>query len=308
MHMKWNRLGLAALFAALASPAAAQITPITQLNCTSGTWPACGWGPMNVTPYSSRTLLPTGGPQGQPAFQLDQLPATSHAQYYLGWTTNAGSHPQGSTRYIRLRFKVLSPVSLYGNDVSWGNKFIIVGDGDNPTGRVMCILRDNGMVETTMAIQCQRNIDGDPNRTGLITLSPDVWHSLQLEMKSSTTTSSGDGRLRLWIDGANSNISAPTSQSGSFQLNAINWQNLNIGYYAGTTIRAGSHVSMQIADFQYDDAFDAGFHTGSSGGGPPTPPATPTNLRILGASAGSLVLIPLAGAVLARLLRFRRRQ
>jgi hypothetical protein len=307
MVTKWKTLGLVALIAAGASPAAAQTTPITQLNCTSGNWPNCGWSSVGTTPYSSKTLVPTGGPQGQPAIQFDQLGSGTHAQYYLGWSTNVGTPGQGSTRYLRLRFKGLSPVRMAGNDGSWGNKFIIIGDGDNPTGRVMCILRDNGQNDTTMAIQCQRNIDGDPNRTQLMTLSPDVWHSLQLELKSSTTTSSGDGHLRLWIDGANSNYSAPTSQSGAFQLNAINWGNLNVGYYAGTTISTGSHVAYQVADIQYDDAFDAGYHSGTGGPPPPTPPVPPSNVHVIPASLDILMLAALAGTAAFGFLRPRRR-
>jgi hypothetical protein len=282
-------LGLTALLAGLAAPAAAQVTPLLQLNCTSSNWPACGWGPMNANAYFSRTMLPGAGPQGQTAMQLAQLPVSSQSQYYLGWTSTISNPAQGVTRYMRFKFKVLGPIALYGNGDVWSNKFIIIGDGDNPTGRVICNLRDNGINEQAMVIQCQRNIDGDPARTGMVALSPDAWHSIQIEMRSSTTTSSGDARIKIWLDGANANYSSPTTQTGAFQLNAINWGNVNIGYYANASAAMSSHIVYQLADVIWDDAFDANFHTG--GGGGSTPPGQVSGVRII--SAGVVGVFPL---------------
>src|SRR5262245_143217 len=44
MKMTWRTLGMVALLAGMAAPAAAQMTPITALNCTASNFPNCGWG------------------------------------------------------------------------------------------------------------------------------------------------------------------------------------------------------------------------------------------------------------------------
>ena len=52
MKMTWRGLGLAALLAGVASPAAAQMTPIAALNCTDANFPNCGWGYWGNNPHS----------------------------------------------------------------------------------------------------------------------------------------------------------------------------------------------------------------------------------------------------------------
>ena len=62
MKMTWRGLGLAALLAGVASPAAAQMTPIAALNCTDANFPNCGWGYWGNNPHYTLTRVGTGGP------------------------------------------------------------------------------------------------------------------------------------------------------------------------------------------------------------------------------------------------------
>jgi hypothetical protein len=56
-------------------------------------------------------------------------------------------------------------------------------------------------------------------------------------------------------------------------------------------------VAFQVAAFEFDDQFDASWHTGTGGGGP-TPPAAPnppSGVRVLSSGAG--MLLPLGALV-----------
>jgi hypothetical protein len=291
-------LGALAALVAAATPASAQMTPFIRMNCS--TYPSCGW--QNTVPenaYHSRRLLSNFGPNGEPSVEFTQLPSQPY-QYYLGWNANLNhSTPGGTVRYARFRLR-------FPQAGVWSAKFFILGDGDNNLARVICELRDNGISSSTIAIKCTRNIDGVPNTTALHNLSLNAWHNIQVEMQSATTTSSGNGRLKIWVDSGDYN--APSSQSSLQQLNSTNWQNVNLGYYAGTNGSSSSQVAFQIAAFEFDDQFDPSWHQGGSGGGGggggATPPTAPTNVRVVGAS--TVVLLPLLLPLIRRAWRRRR--
>jgi hypothetical protein len=299
-------VSLAAMLAVvlgLAAPAAAQSTPLARLECTAGSsYPSCsGWGPWGPNQYHTLRVVDGAGPSGQQALQFDQVPATTHAQYYMGFSRNVGSTPPaGTTRYLRLRIRPLTPINLAGVADVWTDKFIIVGDGDNAGSRVICHLRDNGSSSQTMALSCSRNIDGPPNATGLVQLNAGQWNHVQIEMRSSSSGST-NGRLAMWLNAANSNYGSPTSQSGAMSLGTNNWQNVNIGFYANATISSSGRASYQIADFEVDDAFDAGWNSGTGGSTTP-PPAAPTDVRIIREAS---ILGP--GTIVA-LIAWRRRR
>ena len=240
----------------------AQKTPLAVLNCTPSNFPDCGgWRLRSTNPYWSWRLLEGAGPQGRHAVEFTQNTASNHAQYYLGWTGPAlPDPPQGSVRYLRMRFKPIGAIDLRGVSDIWTDKFIILADGDNPTGRVICTLRDNGKSSDNLGIFCSRNIDGYPNATNIVPLSADAWTSLQFEFKSSSTTSSADGSLKIWRN--ENNFSKPSQQSGQFQLDAIRWGELHIGYYANATLTTGGRLVFQIADVEWDDEFDKTYASG----------------------------------------------
>jgi hypothetical protein len=245
------------------------------------------------------------GPQGQNAAEWEHVPADHQYQYYFGWGSPNGlpTPNRGESRFLRMRIRVLSPVDLRGNQGPWQAKFFIVGDGTGDgTSRIVGHIGVGGVNDVDVYTGASRNIDGYPNAAPNVLLSPNVWHSVQYEFRSSTTSSSADGRMRIWIDGANSNFNASTTQSGSFQLNTTGWNTIAIGRISHTTLAAGGRLIYQIAtDWEWDDQFDSAWH---QGGGSPLPPAPapPTNPRIIRTS------LELAGPlVLASFLTWRRR-
>jgi hypothetical protein len=287
MREKMMPLVLAAFATLLPSSASAQTTPLYRFNCTTQTWPACGLTLVPDSQYVRRTLRLGAGPQGQNASEWDHVPQDHQFQYYFGWGTPGGlsSVPQGAARYLRMRIRVLSPVDLRGNQGPWQAKFFIVGDGTgDSTSRIVGHFGVGGVNDVDVYTGASRNIDGYPNAAPGVLLSPNVWHSVQYEFKSSTTGSSGDGRMRIWLDGANANFNSSTTQSGSFQLNTTGWNTIAIGRISHTTLSPGGRIVYQIAtDWEWDDQFDAAWH---QGGGEPLPPAPapPTNVHIIRSS------------------------
>ena len=292
------------------SPVEAQTTPILRLNCTPQNFPDCGWGARNPNDqYHRMDLMVGAGPNGQNAVQFTHLPATHQYQYYFGWNTvSGGAVSPGGARYLRLRIRVMGAVNFAGNQGPWQAKFFIIGDGSgDTTSRVIGGLGVGNINDVDVYTGVSRNIDGPPNSTSGVMISPGGWHSLQYELRSSTTSSSADGRLRIWIDGANSNYNSPTSQSGLFQLNTTFWTNVNLGYISQTTLTQQGRFVYQLADVEWDDQFDGGWHSGIPTPPPPAPaPSAPTSVRIIraGFTAGSIVLLL---PVLLRRRRFNTR-
>lgn len=286
--------------------ASAQMTPIARLDCTAATFPSCGWGSRPDTAYATKRLVAGAGPQGQDAVQFDLVPSGTHSQFYLGWGTSIPVAPQGATRYIRLRIRFLTPMNLSANppEGSWTNKFIILGDGSDPSSRVIAELRPGGAANS-VATRIQRNIDGDPNRTSPVDLPASTWNALQYEVRSSSSSGASDARLRFWLNGANSNYGSPTAQSGSFALYTHQWSNFNIGYYSNASLSPSGRLSFQLADVEFDDQFDPNWGSGSSsggsgGGGTVNPPSAPNNLRLI---SGGLLTLPVVA-----MLGFRPRR
>ena len=305
MREKMLPLALAVFAISLPSAAAAQTTPLYRFSCTTSSWPACGLPLVPDTEYVRRTLRSGAGPTGQNASEWEHVPSSQQFQYYFGWGTPSGlpGAQRGQSRYLRLRIRVLSPVDLRGNQGPWQAKFFIVGDGTgDSSSRIVGHLGVGGVNDTDVYTGASRNIDGYPNAAPNVLLRPDVWHSVQYEFRSSTTDSSGDGRMRIWLDSANSNFNSSTTQSGSFQLNTTGWNTIAIGRISHTTLASGGRLVYQIAtDWEWDDAFDPNWH---QGGGAPLPPApaAPTNVTIIRSS------LELAGpVVLACMLGWRRR-
>ncbi len=282
MKMTWRALSLVALFAGLASPAAAQMTPITTISCTSSNFPNCGngWGYRGSNPHYTLTQVGNGG-----RFSLVPGSASSMTQFYMGWGTAVPQASQGQSRYIRFRIRVSGPVNVSGVGDVWTDKFIILGDGSDNTSRVIIELRPGA--GNNLSTRIQRNIDGDEARSGTMDIPNDQVVSLQFEARSGSS-----GRVALWMN--NDNYSSPTTTSPNFNLSASQWNNLNVGYYSNASLASSGRVVFEVTDFQFDDQFDPNWRSGGSTGGP-TPPGAPSNVRIISASGiGLLPIIALA--------------
>lgn len=242
--------------------------PLFRMNCAGGaSYLLCGFstsdpGSVNgLGVYWTRQWVAGAGPQGQGVVQIEHIPRATQVEHYLGWAVERPPPAaQGSTRYLRYKIKLLSPIAWHGvggPDIRFGGKFIILGDNGDEGTRIISNIRSSPTAGTTnVMLRTERNIQGPPSRMDTDTLTPDVWHSIQIKVRSSTTTSSADGRLFTYIDGANASEATPTIQSsGNDQINTNGWNGvLGFGYYFDS-LGIGGHAAYQVIDFEYDDHF-----------------------------------------------------
>jgi hypothetical protein len=272
-----------------------QRTPLFRMDCGTGgsAYPLCGFSALanddsSLGVHFRRSRIPGGSPSGSDAVQFDLLPVAAHLQHYLGWRLDRPpAVPQGASRYLRFRIRLRSPINYTAHSGGWGAKFVILGDtceSDFAPTRVIVNLRDAGGNYGAAILSTEQNIAGPPSRVDSPGLAPDVWHSVQVKVRSSSSASANDAMLFFYLDGGNASESRPTGQSsGPFRLRTDGWSgacSMGFGYFAGTTLRAGSNVSFQVADFEYDDEFDSSWHLGGGGTGV-TPPTAPSNVRIV---------------------------
>ncbi len=291
MKMTWRGLGLAALLAGVASPAAAQMTPIAALNCTDANFPNCGWGNWGLA-HHTLTRVGNGA-----RFTLTPGSASSLTQFYMGWGTSIPQVSTGESRYIRLRMRIVSPVNPSGVGDLWTDKFIILGDGSDSSSRVIVELRPN-MQDNGLETRIQKNIAGDEARTPLLPLPADQLLSLQFEARSGSS-----GRVAVWLN--NNNYGSPSRTSPNFNLPASAWNNIRVGYYSNASLSSSGRITFELTDVQIDDQFDPNWSGGGGGGGGggSTAPGQVQGVRVI--SAGITGLIPIA---LASTLLMRRRQ
>ena len=231
---------------------------LAKLDCSPADFPSCGWGPWGLVEGNYSSVLQVGqGPHGQDAVQFTQARGPIR-QYYMGWgTTTQGPEPAGTIRYIRVRIWIPGPAgSLNGNHGGWESKFLILGDGGNSAGRMICAMRDNGRTIDTMSIECQRNIDGGDHSTGLIPLTLGTWHDLQIEARSGSAAS-----IAIWVD--TNDYNRPTSRTtGNFSLETTNWRFLGVGFYVNVPRPSSQDlVVLRIADdVEFGSGFDPTWH------------------------------------------------
>jgi len=273
-------LGVLTALAALPQPAAAQTTttPFFRMDCgTNGSnWPLCGFdvADTNATEYYRRTRIPGGSPSGSDAVQFDFIPTTdTNLDFGYGWALSRASAlppvPQGAARFIRWRLRINEPMYWRtASDSRWGSKIVILGNncenGSHQPTRVIQMLRGpGGSVWDRAILNSSQNIDTDGvSDAGPVDPVPvGRWVNIQLKIQSSSTTSTPDGRISLYID--NNNEAAPTMQSrGGFVLKTSGWSpaTCSASWIAfGSSARevmAGANLSFQVADFEYDDEFD----------------------------------------------------
>jgi hypothetical protein len=292
MKMTRRTLGLVALLAGVAAPAAAQMTPITSLNCTASNFPNCGWGNWGLNAHHTLTRVGNGA-----RFTLVPGSASQITQFYMGWGVAVPQANQGDSRYIRLRLRVNGPVRPSGVGDLWTDKFIILGDGSDNSSRVIIELRPN-MTDNGLETRIQKNIAGDEARTPLLGIPNDQTVSLQFEARSGSS-----GRVAVWMN--NDTYGSPTRVSPNFSLSAAAWNNIRVGFYSNASLASSGNINFEVTDVQYDDQFDANWSGGGGGGGGggATPPGQVTGVRVISASAVGLVPI-----VLVSMLAMRRRR
>jgi hypothetical protein len=306
-------VGPLALGLAVVAPAAAQTTPIFRMDC-GASWPNCGFA-YTYTEHEGqlyrRTRLAGQAPSGRDAVRMTFLPGSG--QFEWGWLwVPRDAVGQGNTRYLRWRFRIVSPVrwrASNGNNV--GGKLVILGNlcEKSPYSPTRVISNIEGRSDGAF-LRTEHNISGPPSRTDVASLAHDTWHSVQMEVRSSSTSSQSNGLLRMFLNAANASPSSPTGQSsGGFALRTDGWATAggcadsNLAF--GNTFNAmasGENAVLDVADFEYDDQFDPNWNRGGSSGGTTITP--PQGVHIITASAFGL--LPLSA--LTMLLRGLRRR
>lgn len=241
-------------------------TPILRMDCgASGEdYPLCGFsntkGEESHGIFWERSYVPAAGPEGQGVVQFDHLESAVDAEYYAGWEwQDAPDVEQGATRYLRFKLKLLSPILWYGPagpEQRFGGKLIILGDHEDELTRVISNIRSAPEDTGAVIFRTERNIAGAPLRMDSEPVAPDVWHTIQIKVRSSSTLESGDGHLYMYIDDDNASESTPTIESsGDDQINTYGWTNtLGFGFFF-QALGVGAHASYQVVDFEYDDEF-----------------------------------------------------
>jgi hypothetical protein len=102
------------------------------------------------------------------------------------------------------------------------------------------------------------------------------WLDIQIELISSSTTSSGNGGYKIWIN--NNDYNNPTAQRSGFQLNTTNWRLVGFGYFANHGLAADGIHKWTHSNFQVASAFASNWHGGSQ---QTQAPQAPTNVRIM---------------------------
>lgn len=241
-------------------------TPIFRMDCGADgeSYPVCGFtntkGDEYLGAFWERAYVPAAGPEGQGVVQFDHLESAVDAEYYAGWEwQDAPDVEQGATRYLRFKLKLLSPILWHGPagpEQRFGGKFIILGDHGDDWTRVISNVRSAPENTGQVIFRTERNIAGAPLRMDSEPLQPDVWHAIQIKVRSSTSLESGDGHLYMYIDGDNASESSPTIESsGDDQINSYGWhETLGFGFYF-QALGVGGHAAYQVVDFEYDDEF-----------------------------------------------------
>lgn len=281
----------AAIALAVGLGAQAPTTPIFRMNCTAASWPRCGFDfayTEREGTHFRRERLAGQAPSGRDAVRMTAL--VNSGQYEWGYIyIPRVAVPQGALRYLRWRFKLVSPIQWRAsNGNAAGGKLVILGNlceksPYQPT-RVISNLDASG--GTAPFLRTEQNISGPPSRIDTTNgLALDVWHHMQVRVRSSSSASASDGLLSVYLDDANRSESTPTGQStGGFRLLTAGWSTANgcgdssIGF--GNTFNAlasGQHFVIEVADFEYDDAFDPTWGGTVSG----VRPGQPAILRVI---------------------------
>ena len=269
-----------------ALPASAQV--IFSMDYSAGSYPSGGW--QNTWPESSewrRVQVPGVGPNGQNTIEMIQLYDPSGGsfggQHYWGWWGFVeGSDPsRGARRYYRWRMYFTPDSNMRsrswadGSPTGAANKLLIVGDTCGTSCRF--ILTYEADVSNNRIGYFRIQLDGGANLADTQPYSLGTWLNIQVELTSSTTSSSGNGSYKIWIN--NNNYNSPSAQRSGFQLNPTNWRMVGFGYFSNHGLASNGVHKWRHTDFQVATSFDANW---SSGGTTTTPtPQSPSNVRIM---------------------------
>jgi len=213
----------------------------------------------------NRTYVAGAGPSGQAVYRFNFLHDAAQqnagagwgGEHYLGWGADVGVAPaQGVTRYTRFRMRMGATNNYNALDSATGaagetiHKIVIIGDG-NP-GRT--IVQVNGQPDDTFALRGQL---GGGSETEVLGLLRNTWYNVQVETVTGSTAISADGSLKLWIN--NNTYASPSRSATGLVISAAGYDNVAFGYYNNRGIASDGVYSIDLTNFEYATAFDAGW-------------------------------------------------
>lgn len=241
--------------------------------------PAAGWEieptislpQMPSAPVWAYSRQPAGGPIGQPAYDMSILyyPYSSMfygGQFRWGWfgDLEASDPPRTASRFYRWRMRFDPTSNFRGRD--WGdgtgpvgmtNKILLVGDGGTTSRcRVIVEIQTEPFPTTTatdvrsIAIQLDAGTDGVP--TGPWPVGQ--WLNIQVEMKSSSTSSTGNGYFKMWIN--NNTYSSPNANRTNIVLDPSNWRFVRFGGAQSHGVTSTGIYKWQHSDFRASTQWD----------------------------------------------------
>lgn len=291
----------------------AQMTPIYQSNFNTGAKPFGfhSWddrvenlpqNPVNRR-YYDQVVVPGITPVGGTALRIIARPIGGAGDAGWGGRFNgeATAPPQGASRFARWRIRYVSPINWRsdscavppncGSNVrTTPDKLFILGNTcenspHQPTRIIYWQYADYPARANPLA-NFSQNIG--PSAGGFMALGIDTWLNVQVEIQSSSTINTSDGRLKVWVN--RNDYNNPNQDSGRTILirtsgwgrNTCSSSHIVFGdgsYNPLTNQDSSANAVQELGEFEYDDQFDPNWNrTGS-----PTPgtPSRPTNLRVV---------------------------
>lgn len=217
------------------------------------------WG--NEIHYTNSASA-TGGPGNRSWLRQTHHVAEVHEQYYHGWEKlGLASLSQGQSRFFRWRLRVGAGFNATGVEDAWTSKFIIWGDGQvDGSERIMVHVAPRFVAED-FHISLGENISSE--RTPDYELTKGSWQSIQMEVQTSTTSSTDDGEFRVWIN--NDTYASPTEDFVGVSLNAEAMDNFRFGFYCNATLATGGECVLDFAQIQVATFFDDAWHSTLNG-------------------------------------------
>jgi hypothetical protein len=232
-----------------ANYASLALSPMTEKTETKGT-------------RYTHTLIPTGGPSGQPCIEIAQLSALGQSdfggQFVWGHDVVLASPP--SSYFLRFRLRVNAPASGKTNfrGASWSagggvvrsrNKFIIVGGSPrwiiNLDGRLSAET-DNG--QTFAAGQWNWEVIQDGSGP---TLSPGyntgTWYNVQMEIDNV-----GSPRIKIWM---NNMVYASPVLTHTAAGGPSNPGYFGLGYFNNDGLQTDGQYTYRHADLEVGSTF-----------------------------------------------------
>lgn len=295
----------------------AQRTPIVKSDIRAATAPNFGcdvWDRTNEGAWYTLKLVPGGSPSGKDSLRFEGIPTKALGDHGWGCSFSNSLEPspkQGAARYARWRVKYVSPVNwrsdnrggrFSANRRTAPDKQFILGNTCEhapyaPTRVILWQYAAPPDRKKPLLALTQNIGDG----TDFLPVPVDTWLNVQIRIQSSSTDAASDGTLSIYVN--NNDVNKPTASEKGLHVRTAGWgpdtcQGSMIVWGDGSYNPLSaedpttSHI-MELADFEYDDEFDASWSI----------PAKPARGRAAGLSALDVTGLAAGGVLVAARIR-----